>query len=335
VDRPPPGNQLGSSTVSVTAMGFGGAPIGNLFHRVHDERAAATVAAALDVGVGYFDTAPHYGLGLSEERLGRALAAHPSAVVSTKVGRRLVDNPDGAGSTDLANGFDVPARWRREWDFSADGVRRSLDDSLRRLGRDRIDVALIHDPDESPDPDRAVTGAYPALAALRREGIVGAIGVGSKDLATLARFAADTDVDAIMVAGRYTLLEQPALDEVLPICQRRGISVLVAGAFNSGLLAVETPDETRTYEYAAVPPAVLARARAMAAVCARHGVTLPQAALAFAGGHPAVASVVVGADDPDQVRVNAARHAAPRPPADLWTELIAEGLLRPDAPLPA
>jgi D-threo-aldose 1-dehydrogenase len=329
-----PTKRLGSSCVAVTELGFGGAGIGNLFHAVDDEQAAQTVAAAVQAGVGYFDTAPHYGLGLSERRFGAALAGHPETVVSTKVGRRLVDNPAGAGMSDLANGFDVPATLQRVWDFRADGIRRSLDDSLRRLGRDRVEIALIHDPDESPEPEAALTEAYPALARLRSEGVIGAIGVGSKDLTTLARFAAGTDIDVLMVAGRYTLLEQPALDAVLPACQRRGISVLLAGVYNSGLLAVETPDETRTYEYAAVPADVLARARAVAAVCGRHGVALPRAALAFAAAHPCVASVVIGADNPDQVRSNAARHAAPLPPADLWAELVAEGLLRPDAPVP-
>ena len=186
-------------------------------------------------------------------------------VISTKVGRRLVDDPAGAGTTDLANGFDVPATYQRVWDFSADGIRRSLDDSLGRLGRDRLEIALIHDPDESPEPEAALTEAYPALARLRGQGLIGAIGVGSKDLTTLARLV-PTTTSTWSWWRAYTLLEQPALDVVLPACQRRGISVLVAGVFNSGLLAVETPDETRTYEYAAVPADVLAQARAVRGV---------------------------------------------------------------------
>lgn len=317
----------------MTALGLGGGPLGNLYHAIDDDQAAATIRAAYESGIRYFDTAPHYGLGLSESRLGSALAGLP-AVISTKVGRVLVDNPGGERQRDLANGFDVPATLRRQWDFTADGVRRCLDASLQRLGRDRVELVLIHDPDESPNPELALTQAYPALHELRRSGVVDAIGVGSKDVATLARFAADTDVDALMVAGRYTLLEQPALAEVLPTCERRGISVLNAGVFNSGLLAVSAPGSDRTYEYAPVPPPVLERARAIAAVCDRHGVPLPHAALAFAAAHPAVASVVVGAHAPDQIDALSRWHAAPPPPPQLWSELVAEGLLRADAPVP-
>ncbi|GAB4048520.1 aldo/keto reductase [Catellatospora paridis] len=327
---------LGSSTVAVSALGFGAASIGNLYRAVPDEQAAATVDAAWQAGIRYFDTAPHYGLGLSERRLGRALAEHPRAeyVISTKVGRILVDEPGGAGD-DLANGFAVPATRRRVWDFSAAGVRRSIEESLARLGQDRIDIVLMHDPDESPEPEQALREAYPMLDGLRREGIVGAIGVGSKDPAILARFATETDVDALMVAGRYTLLEQPALDDILPACVERGISVLNVGVFNSGLLAVEWPDETRPYEYGTAPADILARAQGIATACRRHGVTLPQAALAFAAAHPAVASIVVGAGKPEHVERSAEWFARQAPPAQLWADLVDEGLLRPDAPTPA
>lgn len=329
-------NPLGSSTVAVSPLGLGAASIGNLYRAVPDDQAAATVAAAWDAGVRYFDTAPHYGLGLSEQRLGRGLAAYPRAAytLSTKVGRILVDDPEGAGD-DLANGFAVPATRRRVWDFSADGVRRSIGDSLARLGLDRIDIVLMHDPDESPDPEQALREAYPALDALRREGVLGAVGVGSKDPGILARFATETDVDVLMIAGRYTLLEQPALDDVLPTCVKRGISVVNVGVFNSGLLAVEWPDETRPYEYGTAPAEVLARAQGIATACRRHGVTLPQAALAFAAAHPAVASVVVGAGRPGHIERSADWFAQPAPPAALWADLVAEGLLRPDAPVPA
>ncbi|SCG77514.1 aldo/keto reductase [Micromonospora humi] len=325
---------LGRSAVAVTPLGYGASSIGNLYRKVPDEQATAAVDAAWAAGVRYFDTAPHYGVGLSERRLGRALAGHPRAefCVSTKVGRLLVDNPDGG--SDLDNGFDTEATMRRVWDFTADGVRRSLDASLARLGLDRVDLVLLHDPEESPEPEVALRQAYPALDELRRQGVVGAIGVGSKDPDTLIRFAVETDVDVLMVAGRYTLLEQPALDGVLPAAGRRGVSVLNVGVFNSGLLAVEWPDETRPYEYGTVPEAVLRRAQRIATVCRRHGVTLPQAALAFAGAHPAVASVVVGAARPAHVTRSADWFAAP-PPAQLWTELVAEGLLREEAPVPS
>jgi D-threo-aldose 1-dehydrogenase len=329
--------RLGRSTVAVTALGLGAASMGNLYREVSEEDARSTVDAAWDAGVRYFDTAPHYGLGLSERRMGAALRdrPRPEYVLSTKVGRVLVDNPDGAGRRDLDNGFDVPADLRRVWDFSADGVRRSLSDSLTRLGLDRVDIALIHDPEESDDPAAALDQAYPALHALRAQGVVGAIGVGSKQRQILTRFVTGTDIDTVMLAGRYTLLEQPALDDLLPACERRGVSVLNVGVFNSGLLAVDRPDASRTYEYGTVPAALLERSQRIATLCQKYGVSLPQAALAFAAAHPTVATVVVGAGRPAHLTRNAELLARPLPPADLWRELVAEELLRPDAPVPS
>ncbi|MCW6006370.1 aldo/keto reductase [Micromonospora sp. CPCC 205371] len=313
--------------------GLGCAQLGNLYTAIEDDVAAATVAAAWDAGVRYFDTAPHYGLGLSERRLGAALRARPrhEYTVSTKVGRLLVPTPDSGGARD-PEGFDVPASHQRVWDFSADGVRRSLSDSLRRLGLDRIDLALIHDPEDHQET--ALRRAYPVLHDLRRQGVVRAIGVGSKQVDVLHRFAMETDVDAVMVAGRYTLLEQPALDALLPECRRKGIAVVNVGVFNSGLLAVDRPHDGLHYEYGSAPSTVVEKARAIAEVCARHGTSLPAAALAFAAAHPAVTTVVVGAERPDQVKRNAALIAAPPPPADLWAELVDAGLLRADAPVP-
>jgi D-threo-aldose 1-dehydrogenase len=320
-------------TLTLGRLGLGCAQLGNLYREVDDDTAARTVAAAWDAGVRYFDTAPHYGLGLSERRLGAALRAYPRAeyTLSTKVGRRLVPDPEGAGRRDT-EGFAVPADHRRVWDFTADGVRRSLAESLARLGVDRVDLVLIHDPEEHMAA--ALDGAYPALADLRAQGVVRAIGAGTKRSEVLHRFARDTDVDVVMIAGRYTLLEQPALDALLPECQRRGVRAITAGVFNSGLLAEERPHEGLPYEYGDAPGDVLARATALAAACARHGTSLPAAAIAFAAAHPAVASVVVGAQDPDQVHRNAALAAADPPPKELWADLVAEGLLRPDAPIP-
>ena len=330
-----PRRTLGRSGVAVTALGLGAAGLGNLFAAMPDGVAESIVDAAWQRGVRLFDTAPHYGLGLSERRLGAALSGRPrdGYVLSTKVGRVLVDNP--AGGSDLDNGFDVPATLRRAWDFSAQGVRHSLAASLERLGLDRVDIALIHDPDDSGDPRAALDQAYPALDALRAQGVVGAIGVGSRHCGTLTRFVTGTDIDTVMLAGRYTLLEQPALDELLPACERRGVSVLNAAVFNSGLLAVDRPDASRPYEYRPVPAALLDRALRIAAVCERYGTSLPGAALAFAAAHPAVAAVVVGAAAPEQLVRNAELLAAPAPPAELWHELVAGGLLRPDAPVPA
>ncbi|MBF9132955.1 aldo/keto reductase [Plantactinospora sp. S1510] len=330
----PSGVRLGRSTVTVGRLGLGTAPLGNLLGAVDDATATATVDAAWAAGIRYFDTAPHYGLGLAERRLGAALAGRPRSgyTVSTKVGRRLVPDPDGAGRRD-DEGFDVPAAHRRVWDFSADGVRRTLEASLDRLGLDRVDLLLIHDPEEHQA--EALGQAYPALHELRAQGVIGALGVGSKRWDVLHRFVAETEVDAVMLAGRYTLLEQPALDGLLPDCLSRGVSVLNVGVFNSGLLAVDRPHAGLPYDYGEAPAAIVSRAQAIAEVCARYAVPLPAAALAFAGAHPAVASVLVGARDAEQITRNAELAAAPAPPDELWAELVERGLLRPDAPRPS
>jgi D-threo-aldose 1-dehydrogenase len=316
----------------LSRLGFGGAPIGNLYREVPDADARAALDAAWAAGVRYFDTAPHYGLGLSERRLGDALRERPreDLVVSTKVGRLLVPNPEG-GERDDAGGFEVPATTRRQWDFSRDGVRRSLEESLERLGMDRVDIVYIHDPDNHER--EAFEQAYPALEELRAEGVVRAIGAGMNQSAMLARFARETDADLLMLAGRYTLLEQGALDDLLPACEGRRVRVVAVGIFNSGLLARDRPGGDATYDYAAAPPELIERAQRLAAVCERHGASLPAAALAFPLAHPAVASVCVGARDAAEVERNAALLAAELP-ADLWAELRAEGLVREDAPTP-
>ncbi|MEV0717762.1 aldo/keto reductase [Asanoa sp. NPDC050611] len=311
------------------ALALGCAQLGNLYRAIDDEHAAAIVDAAWDAGIRYFDTAPHYGLGLSERRLGAALAGRPRAAytVSTKVGRVLEPVPGGGAGLDDA-GFVVPATHRRVWDFSRDGVRRSLAESLARLGLDRIDLALLHDPEHRPD--QALAEGYPALRQLKDEGVVGAIGIGSMDPAVLARFVTECAPDEIIVAGRYTLLEQPALDAVLPACAAAGTVVHNAAIFNSGLLAMDRPHAGLPYEYGPAPAELVARAGAIADVCAAHGTTLPAAALAFAGDHPLVRSVIVGADSPEQVRRNAELFAKP-PAPELWPALVAAGLLDPRA----
>ncbi|MFC4044226.1 aldo/keto reductase [Dactylosporangium siamense] len=306
-------------------LGLGCAQLGNLYHEIDDDRARATVDAAWDAGVRYFDTAPHYGLGLSERRLGEALRERrrDQYTISTKVGRLLVGDPSYAGGMDT-EGFVVPATHRRVWDFSRDGIRRSLEASLARLGLDRVDVALLHDPEEHAEV--ALRTGFPALAELREEGLVGAIGAGSKDAAILTRLVTECTPDVVMVAGRFTLLEQPALDTLLPTCAAAGVEVVNVGVFNSGLLAVDDPGADLPYEYGAAPAALVAKARAIAGVCDRHGTTLPAAALAFAAGHPAVTAVAGGADSPEQVRRNAALAIAP-PPGSLWPALREAGLL--------
>ncbi|PRX49189.1 D-threo-aldose 1-dehydrogenase [Prauserella shujinwangii] len=312
----------------IGTVGLGGAGLGNLYHPVSDEQARAALEAAWDRGVRYFDTAPHYGLGLSERRLGEFLASKPRAefVVSTKVGRLLVPDPDGAGTLDLANGFAVPATARRVWDFSAAGVRRGLADSLGRLGLDSVDLLYLHDPDEHALGPALDTG-LPALSALREEGVVSAIGVGSKSVPALLAAARSGMVDVLMVAGRFTLLEQPALDDVLPECRERGIAVASAGVFNSGLLAEPAPSAEGKYEYGTVPPSVLARANTLAAVCGEFGVELPTAALRFPLREPAVRTVVLGAATAAQVEDNLRRLTEPVPEG-LWAVLRERGLIR-------
>ncbi|SEP65232.1 D-threo-aldose 1-dehydrogenase [Streptomyces sp. yr375] len=314
---------LGRTGVQVTGLGLGAAPLGNLFTEVTDEQAHATVTAAWERGVRYFDTAPHYGLGLSERRLGAALREHPrdQYTVSTKVGR-LLDPADPPGGDDLADGFAVPATHRRVWDFSADGVRRSLEASLERLGLDHVDVVYLHDPDDHAE--QAFREGYPALEKLRSEGVVGAIGAGMNQAEMLTRFVRDTDVDVVLCAGRYTLLDQRAAAELLPAAVERGVSVVIGGAFNSGLLA--DPKPAATYNYGLAPAELVDKALRMKAVADRHGVTLRAAALAFCAAHPAVAGVLVGARSAAEVTDCAEQFATPVPAA-LWEELTRAGLL--------
>lgn len=312
---------LGRSKTEVTELSFGAAGLGNLFTEVSDQDAAEAVAAAWDGGIRSFDTAPHYGLGLSERRLGAALRDRPRAeyTVSTKVGRLLVPTPGATGQDD--QGFAVPATHRRVWDFSADGVRRSLEESLVRLGLDRVDTILLHDPDDHAE--QALTEAYPALERLRSEGVVGAIGVGMNQTALPTRFVRETDLDVVLLAGRCSLLDGSGLDELLPEAARRGVSVIVGGVFNSGLLADPRPGAT--YEYAAAPDELLSRALRLQQVCERHGVPLRAAAARYPLRQPAVAGVLLGLRDAAQVQDALAQYRR-EIPAELWADLAAEGV---------
>ncbi|MFJ3895765.1 aldo/keto reductase [Streptomyces sp. NPDC090083] len=305
--------ELGSSGVRVTALGLGTAQLGDLYEAMSQERATAIVDAAWQAGIRYFDTAPHYGLGLAEKRLGHALRSRPRAqyVLSSKVGRLIRTGNRGEPE--------------RSWDFTEAGVRSSVEDSLGRLGLDRLDIALLHDPQERLT-DALGTG-LPALVRLREEGVVGAIGVGTGDLTALTAFADRAELDTIMIAGRYTLLEQPALTKVIPAARAAGISVLNAGVFNSGMLAQDRPAPDARYEYRAAPGALLARARRLAELAAAAGTTLPRAALAYAARDPLVASVVVGADSAGQILANARMAQDPRPLDGLWHALVAAGLI--------
>ena len=296
-------------------LAFGGAPIGGLYAPVSDEAAAATLAAAWDAGIRAFDTAPHYGVGLSERRIGEFLAGRRRSefVVSTKVGRLLV--PAG-GSVDGVDEFYGTPSLRRVRDYSADGVLRSLEDSLRRLRLDRVDIALIHDPDDHQAG--ALDGAYPALARLRSDGAVGAIGVGVNSAPLAEWFVSRADLDCVLIAGRYTLLDDSAARSLFPLCRSRGVAVLAAGVFNSGVLA--DPADGARYDYAPAGPGVLARARRVRDICARHGVPVAAAALRYVLRHPAVTAAVVGARTPEEIRADAGYLGLPVPES-LWTDL--------------
>ncbi|MCD2469071.1 aldo/keto reductase [Streptomyces sp. MBT42] len=311
---------LGRSTAWTTRLAFGAAGIGNLYSTVTDEDADRTLSTAWDRGIRSFDTAPHYGLGLSERRLGAFLRDRPrdTYTVSTKVGRLLVPDP-GATGDDLAHGFAVPAAYRRVWDFGADGIRRGLEESLERLGLDRVDTVYLHDPDDHAD--QALREAYPALERLRAEGVVRAIGVGMNQTAIPTRFVTETDIDVVLLAGRYTLLDRSGLAELLPAARRRGVSVVAGGVFNSGLLADPRPGAT--YDYAAAPPRTLARALGLREICARHGVPLRAAAARFPLGHPAVAGVLLGLRSAAEAE-DAADMLALEIPEALWAELRRE-----------
>jgi D-threo-aldose 1-dehydrogenase len=293
-------------------LGFGAAPMANLYSAVSEEQAFAALEAAWEAGIRYYDTAPHYGLGLSELRLGAFLRGRSGYTVSTKVGRLLVPGHPPARDT---HGFDVVSPLRRVWDFSADGVRRSLEDSLVRLGMDRVDTVLLHDPDDHAS--QALTEAYPALEQLRSEGLIKSIGVGMNQWQLPLRFVQETDIDVVMLAGRYTVLDRSGSD-LLDACAARGVRVLAAGVFNSGILATHEP--SGTFDYAPAPPEVLERARSIARLCERHGITLPQAAMAFPLRHPAVAAVVLGMRSADQVKENVELYGS-AVPEEFWAEL--------------
>jgi D-threo-aldose 1-dehydrogenase len=346
--------RLGGTEVEVTRLGLGLAPLGGLYRAVGAEQAHATVELAWGLGLRYFDSAPLYGSGLSERRAGHVLAGKPRTefTVSTKVGRRLVPSPGGdnqlgddgggadRGGADQHGGdqdgddpneeiWAEPAGAEPALDFSYSGTLASHAESLDRLGLDRVDVLHIHDPDEHYAQARA--GALPALVELRAQGRIGAVSVGMNQAEMLADFARTGDLDCLLLAGRYTLLDQSGLGELLPLCAERGISVVVGGVYNSGLLADPRPGAT--YDYVPAPAAVLDRALAVQEVCARYDVPLRAAASQFPLGHPAVASVLIGARSPAEVADAVAMFAHPIP-GQLWRDLKRAGLLPEEVPVP-
>jgi D-threo-aldose 1-dehydrogenase len=326
---------IGTTGVAVTRLGFGAASIGGLFAEVEDEDARATIEHAYDMGIRYFDVAPLYGYGAAERRLGAVLQMKPrdSYVVSTKVGRLVRRAADVVPGSDIDrqrvdDGDDALYAGigdrRIVFDFSSDGVRRSLDESLERLGLDRIDVVFIHDPDDHWRD--AIEGAYPALHRLRAEGIIRALGVGMSQIHMLDRFARETEIDAILLAGRFTLLDQTAGADLLPTCQRRGIAVIVGGVMNSGVLA--SPGSGGRYDYRPAPADIVERARAIGAICERHGVPIKAAAVQFPFGHSAVAGLVAGVRSIDHLDEYPGLMQQPIPRA-LWGDLRDAGLIAP------
>ncbi|MFL5645840.1 MAG: aldo/keto reductase [Chloroflexota bacterium] len=332
---------VGRTGLTTTRLGLGGASIGGLFRPVHDGDAIALVDHAWSMGVRSFDVAPLYGYGNGERRMGAALAARPrdEFVLSTKVGRLVRARADLApdadidrqsdGSRDDAYYTDIDGR-AMVYDYSADGVRRSLEESLQRMGLSRVDIVYIHDPDDHWDD--VMSGAYPELERMRAEGTVGAIGAGMNQAAMLSRFVAETDIDIVMIAGRYTLLDHDALLDLLPRCVAKGVAVMVVGVMNSGVLA--DPRSGAHFDYLPAPDPVVARVRRIAAVCDRYEVPVRAAAIQFPLAHPAVTGLIAGVrtavhldDYPSAMRLSI--------PAALWDDLRSEGLIPAEAPVPS
>ena len=306
---------LGKRGPQVTALGLGCAPLGNLYRAISDDDATAVVDAAWNAGIRVFDTAPLYGNGLSERRLGAALATKPrdEYVLCTKVGRLLREPPAGVRRDTI---FAEAPALDPVYAYSRDDVLRSIEESLDRLELDRIDVVHVHDPDDHEDD--AVGGAFPALIELREQGVIGAVGCGMNQWQMLDRFVQRVDLDCVLLAGRYSLLDRSGGDVLLPRCAERGVGVVIGGVFNSGLLA--DPDANTTYDYGQAPEPMRDRARDLARVCASRGVSIVAAALQFALRHEAVSSVVVGAQTVAELEADVRAALAPIPP-DLWPAL--------------
>jgi len=325
---------------AVWRLGLGGAPLGNLFEAMDDAQAGAVLAAALADGCRLFDTAPHYGNGLSEQRMGAVLRKLPRASyrLSSKVGRILEPEPDAPRDQ---HGYVGVLPYRQRWDYSAEGVRRSLRDSLLRLGLERLDTVYIHDCDaKTHEVDyprvlhQVVQEALPALRSLQADGVVGSIGLGVNDTGVCLDVLGQADLDCVLLAGRYSLLDHSALSQLLPLCQRRGVQVTLGGVFNSGILAtgVRAGGAVR-FDYAAAPGAWVEKTAAIETLCDRMQVPLRAAALQFVLAHPAVGSLLIGAHSPGQWRDAVSQVQQPIPAA-FWQTLRAASLIPPDAPVP-
>ena len=330
--------KFGRNELEVTAFSFGTAPIGNFLRVMPESESEAMFETAWDAGVRYYDTAPYYGHGLSELRTGHSLRwkDRDDYVLSTKVGRIL--RPAQRADVSFAPWVDG-APFALEFDYSYDGTMRAFEDSLQRLGLERIDICFIHDIDVFTRGDEqpavfalAMDGCWKALEKLRREGSVKAIGVGVNEWQVCLNALKLRDFDCFLLAGRYTLLEQDALDEFLPLCEKRGAAVVVGGGFNSGILATGAKPGAK-YNYSPAPPHILDKVTKIEAVCAEYSVPLPAAALQFVTAHPAIASFIAGTRTVDQLKQNLQWFDLPIPSA-LWADLKKRGLLREDAPVP-
>ncbi|UCF94925.1 MAG: aldo/keto reductase [Desulfobacterales bacterium] len=326
------GRKVGTTNIEVTCLGFGGASLGNMYKAVDEAEAQEAIRAAHAKGIRYFDTAPMYGFGKSERLYGAVLANVPRDrfVLSTKVGRLIIKGapPPEAEATPFVDINDVHTRF----DYSRDGVLRSLEESRKRLQIEKIDIVYIHDPDVDNRYKQALEEAYPTLAALRSQKVIEAVGVGMNQAEMLCDFARNADFDCFLLAGRYTLLDQIALKELLPLCAQKNISIVIGGAYNSGILATGAVEGAH-YNYAPAPPAIIAKTQRIEEVCARHGVPLKAAALQFPFGHPSVVANIPGTSHRARFNENLALMTQ-RIPADFWAELKAEKLLAERTPVP-
>jgi D-threo-aldose 1-dehydrogenase len=322
---------IGRTKVKVTRLGFGSVPLGGLYKDLTEEQADATVRRVIELGINYFDTAPIYGFGKAETRLGRELSKlnRDSLVVATKVGYTLMPDEGGRDEKVFHRFVNVPPV-RAIFDYSYDGLMRTFEGSLERLQLSRVDILNIHDPDHNWR--EAIDVAYPTVHKLRSEGVVSAIGVGMNQAEMLTRFARECDFDCLLVAGRYTLIDHTGLRELLPVCEQKGIRVIIGGPYNSGILATGARPGA-TYNYLDAPPTIVERVAAIEAVCARHGVPLKAAALQFPLAHPAVAAIIPGGRSAAEVQENF-QLLSKKIPDDFWAELRRLDLLPPEAPVP-
>lgn len=322
--------QIGRTSLRVTRLGLGGAPLGGLFQQVRDDSALATIRRAFELGINFFDTAPLYGHGKSETRMGEGLAgtSADSRVIATKVGRVLNAAAPGEQQKDE---YDNPAPFQPVFDFSYEGVMRSFNESLKRLQLDRVNILHIHDPDDHYE--QAIRSAFPALNQLRREGRIQAVGAGMNQSEMLVRFAREGNFDCFLLAGRYTLIDHTGLKELLPLCVKKQISIIIGGPYNSGILATGARSGAK-FNYADAPADILEKVRKVEEVCLRHRVPMKAAALQFPLAHPAVAAVIPGVRSVAELEENFRLISEPIP-GDFWTDLRKRRLLPEEAPVPS